>query len=80
MEVSIHVGVIVVRTQFFVLIYEFILISPKIIYINYTYPHIYWISNDLIHIKLESSPKTYDLRECSFSLIKTFFDKIGGHL
>ena len=33
MEVSIHVGVIVVRTQFFVLIYEFILISPN----NYIY-------------------------------------------
>ena len=33
MEVSIHVGVIVVRTQFFVLIYEFIPISPN----NYIY-------------------------------------------
>ena len=33
MEVSIHVGVIVVRTQFFVLIYEFILTSPN----NYMY-------------------------------------------
>ena len=29
MEVSIHVGVIVVKTQFFVLIYELILISPN---------------------------------------------------
>ena len=47
----------------------------KIIYINYNYPHIYWLSNDLIHIELESSSKTYDVREGSFSLIKTFFDK-----
>ena len=49
------------------------------IYINYNYPHIFWISNDLNDIELESSSKTYDLREGSFSLIKTFFDKIGGH-
>ena len=42
MEVSIHVGVIVVRAQYFVLIYEFIPISPNnYIYINYNYPHIY---------------------------------------
>ena len=44
MEASIHVGVIVVRTQFFVLIYEFILISPKNYIYYYNYPHIYWIS------------------------------------
>ena len=74
--ISIHVGVIVVRTQFFVLIYELILFPLKIMYINYNYPHIYLISNDLIHIELESSSKTYDLREGSFSLIKTFFDKL----
>ena len=59
MEVSIHVGGKVVRTQFFILIYEFILISPHIKYINYNYPHIYWISSDLIHFELESSSKTY---------------------
>ena len=55
MEVSIHVGVIVVRTQFFVLICDSFLFPLTIIYIN----HIYWISNDLIHIELESSSKTY---------------------
>ena len=58
-EVSIHVGVIVVRIQFFVLIFEFIPIPPNYyIYINYNHPHIFWISNDLIHIELESSSKT----------------------
>ena len=46
-----------------------------IIYINYNYHHIYWISNNVIHIEVESA----SFRACSFSLIKTFFDKIGGY-
>ena len=50
MEVSIHVGVIVVRTQFFVLIYELILIHPNICINKYNNYQIYWISNDLIHM------------------------------
>ena len=71
MEVSIHVGVILVRTQFFDLIYEFILIFSNnyiYIYINYNYPHIYWISNELIHIELESSSRTYMNKEKAVSL------------
>ena len=38
------------------LCFDSFLFTLTIIYINYNYPHIYWIS---IHIELESSSKTY---------------------
>ena len=59
MEVSLQVGVIVVKTQFFVLSMNSFLFSLIIVYINYNYHHIYWISYDLIHIELEKASKTY---------------------
>ena len=65
MPVSIHVGVIVVRTQIFVLIYELILIPPNICINKYNYYQIYWISNDLIHIEFESASKTFKLAKSS---------------
>ena len=68
MEVSLHVGVIAVRTQFFVLIYEFILFPLIIVCINYNYHLINWISNDLIYIELESVSKTYMIKKRAVSL------------
>ena len=63
MEVSIHLRIIVVRIL--------ILFPLMIVYINYNYHHIYWISNDLIHIELESASMSYYLWPCSLAITRT---------